>query len=366
MRIGILNSNKNIAYGSFNVFYENIKKSLLKFGDTVFEFNTFNELENFIMNNSLDITLSLGKYGFYSANGIEFYNLYGIPHFNWILDNPIKIGIDETSKNVFYIFIDNDFSKLCKLNNTKHLFLPLGSAICENQFYDKEIDIIFTGQVKDSESIYTEIHCLNTTEKNAVKNIIEYNISNLDNSFIDILNENLNSSFRNESLKKIFRISNSYIRSYKRELVLSNINSTNINIYGEVFSSKLLSKKNIKIHNKISYSELNNIVSKSKLSLNITPNFNFSCHDRIINSIALGSCPLTDYNNYLGSKFKDLESIVFYNYKDIYSLDNKISKIIDNKNYIDILNKSNRILKENFTWDKTIEKLRIFFNSKIS
>ena len=114
------------------------------------------------------------------------------------------------------------------------------------------------------------------------------------------------------------------------------------------------------------YSELNNIVSKSKLSLNITPNFNFSCHDRIINSIALGSCPLTDYNNYLGSKFKDLESIVFYNYKDIYSLDNKISKIIDNKNYIDILNKSNRILKENFTWNKTIEKLRIFFNSKIS
>lgn len=367
MNIGILNNNKDVAYSSFEVFYTNIMECLIQLGHSVFNFNSENELDEFLKKNFLDFTISIGKYSFYK-NGVPFYKYYDIPHFSWVVDNPIKIGVDLCSENIYYMFIDKEFGKVYDdLKTEKYSFLPLGTEVKEKSSnINKDLDILFTGQIKDSNKIYNEIKQLDLNNQIAINKIIDYMINNLQQSFIQTFCTIKNNfHIQHRDMEIIFRYSNSFIRAYKRKKVINSIRERKITIYGKVEDSDLLRNQNVELKGNIPYDELYKVFNRSKVSLNITPNFSYSCHDRIINSIAMGTCCITDKNNYIDTKFRDMESIVFYDYDNLELLDEKVNNVIETGLYYKIQEEGYKVVKNNFTWQVISKNLLDFVSEKL-
>lgn len=367
MNIGILNNNKDVAYSSFEVFYANIMKCFIQFGHNVFSFNSVNELEEFLKEKSLDFTINIGKHSFYK-DGVPFYKHYNIPHFSWIVDNPIKIGLDLHNKNVNYFFIDNEFGDLYNdLKFDKYRFLPLGTEIKKTFINaNKDIDILFTGQIKDSNKIYSEIKQLDSNNQIVINKIIDHMLNDLQQSFIQTFCT-IKSSFHmnDKDMENIFRYSNSFVRAYKRKKVISSIKERKITVYGRVEDSDILRKQNVEFKGTVPYDELYKVFERSKVSLNITPNFNYSCHDRIINSIAMGTCCITDKNNYITTKFRDMDSIVYYNYNNLDVLNQKLNNVIEKELYNKIQEEGLKVVKENFTWEVISKNLLDFVIEKL-
>jgi glycosyltransferase involved in cell wall biosynthesis len=367
MNIGILVNNSQIAYQAIGVFYQNISKTLSRLGHTIFEIFNIDEYESIHLKNKLDVTINIGKYNIFK-NNIPAYDFYGIPHFNWIIDNPIKMSIDLRSLNIFYVFIDKEFLRILEdLNKNRCLFLPLGTEIGRRvQNVKKENDILFAGQIKDSNSIYKDILGLNTLQKKAISQIVETTLEDLNQSFIKryikIINQN-KSQYKPEDKKNIFKWSNSYIRAYKRKLLMKNIKNNSLLVYGRIEDNEILKQRNITIKNPIPYYELLDLYSKSKISINVNPNFSYSCHDRILNSISRGSCCLTDKNEYLARYFIDMESILFFDYNDLDSLDFRLSEIFEKKLYGEICDRGLAPVKANFSWDVILPKLLNFIRA---
>ena len=354
MIIGIVINNTDVANHAIKSFYESIIESLKKNANILIVENIEMYSEN------IDFTIGIGRYNFYIDN-TPAYEYFKIHHYNWVLDNPLKLNLDTNSIYISHIMIDNEFNKIMKFNNN-NLFLPLGTNLpnklerAKNQ--KKENDVVFIGQIRNHNLILKDIKLLHLDIRSKVLKIIDKMCNNLNQSFIACFNNVIkNKNISSFDKKIIFKYSNSYIRAYKRYIVLNSIKDHTINIIGDVKNPLLHKKKNIIIYPPVPYSYLKHIYSNSKISININPNFNHACHDRIINSIAFGSLCLTDTNRYIDSFFKNKENILLFNYNNTNNIDETITVALENKNFIQMQKSAYCIVEKNFTWDNILLRL---------
>ena len=367
MRVGLIKNNASIAHEAIGEFLQEIHSNLSGLGHDVFVIKNSDDYLLLCQNKLVDLTIGIGKYDFHSHNR-PLYDAYKIPHFNWIIDNPIKMNLDLASDYVYYIFIDLQFfAVLGKYDIQRCLFLPIGVSVNEKNYAEKKIDVLFAGQIKDVKKLYGEIKNLPKPLRQSIQIIIEIIFFDPSQSFIDVFNIMVNhesSAYLDEEKKIIFKYANSYTRAYKRKLVINNIKNTNICIIGDVEDSQIQSQGNVKIYSPLPYRMLGKLYSHTKFALNISPNYSYSCHDRILHSVSNGACCVSDSNYILRLFFRDLVSIVFYDLNDLSTLDEKLNFLLASGDYKIIHKNGYNVVKSNFSWQKIVKILIAFIRTK--
>lgn len=351
MNILLIDNNFEGAYGSLNVFIREIQEELLLLKHHVFLSGSVDDSIRYIKENAIDFSLGLGKYNQFK-NGVPIYDLLRIMHYQWIIDNPLKIKIDNNSSYIKYIVIDKLFFSCLNKRYNKSLFFPLGVPSFHIRNYENQNrGIVFSGQIRDANKIYSDIseHYL----KKKIDNVIEHQIENLEKPYINILNYETN-NMTYEQKRQVFMFSNSYLRAYKREIVLSSIKEYPVYIVGENHNEKLGLKKNFTFFGKVNYRTAFKIMARYYFALNIEPNFNDGIHDRVLRSIQNGNMVVTNFNNFQNDLFKN--TLLYYQYSSIPDVIDSLSDI----HYEEIREKNRQaqlVVEREFGWNSIIQKI---------
>jgi hypothetical protein len=239
-----------------------------------------------------DFTLCFSKY-FYFLNDKPLYDIYSVPHYQWVSDNPLKIGIDLSSHFIHYIFIDKEFSLMADTVN-KPLYLPLGYLEGGELIPVSEpIDaVLIPCKIRNLEDIAAKIR-QTPHNKEIVEFLGQYNYGS---SFIKAF-KSYCLNHKVVDMEKFFRITNEYVRVKKRLAVVNNINSYKVYIVGEDFGNKLKCRKGVNFIHTRPYQEIGKLMNKFRFVINVDPNYHVCIHDRFIRTVSSGSCCITNYND---------------------------------------------------------------------
>lgn len=345
----VLGNNFTGAYGSLNCFIQEIVWSLEKMNHMVLLANSVSEAVKLYDNNDIDFSIGIGKYSYFKE-GQPLYDLYKILHYQWIIDNPLKLEIDTESMYIKYILIDKLFQYCTNQPSNPFLYLPLGIPNLHISIdVKKKYGIAFSGQIRDSNAIFAEITM--NKRKREIKNLLEILISDLDLLYILELKKSMG-GLNPCDRKKFFYLTNSFLRAYKREKVLNEIKDIPVIIIGENKSKILLKNNNIIMLGKVPYYDSFKIMSKYMFNLNIEPNFNCGFHDRILRCAANGSVVITNYGKMqqeiLGS------DAIYYNFSNLNMISNQILNLKKTK-IIEMGNGLAETVSYYFIWEKILE-----------
>ncbi len=345
----VIDNNFSGAYGSLNCFVQEIVCALKKMKQNVFFARTVLEAVNLYNNNNIDFSIGIGKYLFY-LEGQPLYELYKKRHYQWIIDNPLKVQIDTKSNYIKYILIDKMFQYCMGETKNPFLYLPLGipEFRMENNL-EKEYGIIFSGQIRDSNKIFGEISM--SEKKQEIIELLDRLTSNLDLLYIPELMVCLE-KFSLCEREKIFSLTNSFLRAYKREKVLNSIRDIPVFIIGENRSSVLSKNKNISMLGKVSYYASFKLMARYMFSINIEPNFSCGFHDRILRSAISGSVVITNYGQIQQKILKN--DVIFYNYTELDMIKNQV-KEMQKDEMIEMGKRLAKKISFYFAWEKILK-----------
>ena len=302
-------------------------------------------------NNEIDFSIGIGKYSYF-WKGYPLYDLYHKLHYHWIIDNPLKMEIDTVSSYIKYVLIDKLFSLCMEKVQNPVLYLPIGVPKTKsNSRIKKKNGIVFAGQIRDSNTLLKEIN--NSSNKTEIIKMLEPLMLNLDLPYIPELMKNVGGM--SPSIRKAtFALTNSFLRAYKREKVLSEIKEIPLTIIGEVRSKELLNKKNLTIVGKVPYYKSFEIMRQYRFSLNIEPNFNCGFHDRVVRSAVQGNVVITNYSKMQFDVWGN--AALYYSYSAIDRITNRILCLQENE-LEEMGDRLSQVTLLNFSWDRIIEFL---------
>lgn len=349
MNILLLYNNFDGAHGSLAAFQREILQSTKEIGSIFVSASAEQTLE-ICRKYKVDFSLGIGAFNQF-INGIPVYEVTGVHHYQWLIDNPLKMNIDTLSSRITYILIDRDFIYNLGSVENSPLFMPLGitEEVLSEIHRDKTEGIVFSGQIKNS---YEQYEALNSVfhDKRVRKFVDEYEGS-LKDSFERKFYDHFGGLPVKEQ-KEIFRPLNTYFRTIKRKEVLESIRDYPIYIIGEIYDEELCSKSNIHILSEAPYDVTWETISLYRYSLNINPNFHDGLHDRIIRSICCGTIPVTEDSAWCREIFG--KKILYYDFADMH-IEQDIAAFGETT-YLDLIHELRQMTK-NFTWSSLIKKI---------
>ena len=349
MNILLLYNDFDGAHGSLAVFQKEILRSMKETSCILVSASAEQTIE-ICRKYKVDFSLAIGVFN-QLTNGIPVYEVTGVHHYQWLIDNPLKMNIDIDSSMITYILIDRDF--IYNLGPVKNapLFMPLGilEKFPTEIHRDKVEGIVFSGQIKNSHEQYEALNSV-FHDKKAWKFIDEYEGSlkdSFERKFYDYFGD-----LPIKEQREIFRPLNTYFRTIKRKKILESIKDYPIYIIGEVCDEIIRSKSNIHILHEASYECTWETISLYKYSLNINPNFYDGLHDRIIRSICWGTVPITEDGAWCREIFD--KKLLYYDFDDI-QIEQNIAAFGETT-YLDLIHELRRETKK-FTWGSLIRKI---------
>lgn len=345
LNILLLNNNFSGSYNSNKFYYKEIEMELTRMGCNVFLVDTIQKAVDIYEKYRIDFSLCLGVYK-YEIEGIKLYDYYKIPNYQWISDNPFKMDIDYNSTFIKYIFIDYEFIRMTHEIKNEPLVLPLGCIKKEPHFnFTNKINgVLFPGQVRNIDNIELEIN--NSRFKMAINQFIaDYD---MDTSFIDAFTNFADSSGLSLE-KEFFRLCNSYIRAYKRIIVLKAIKDIPVYIAGQKQYNGF--SGNYNFLGEKSFYEIENLMSNYRYVLNVDPNYYDCIHDRVSRAINVGSVVISNNSKALCSQ-KGYSNT--YSFRDIQDI-NKLLHYTE-REYKDIHMKQLKFIEDSY-WDVSLKKI---------
>lgn len=358
MNILILYNDFDGAYGSLEVFQQELIYSITE-PDRVYISRSIGNTESICADVKIDFSMGIGE--FYQFSGdIPIYEITKVPHYHWLIDNPLKMNIDFHSTLITYILINRDFiynlGKCCNVP----IYIPLGFNTLNASIGDKDYGIVFSGQIKNV-SINKEDNIFQRSYGNRVRNFLDIYDCTHDVPFEKTFQEYFQEFSLNEK-KSIFRYLNSYYRALKRKKVIQSINDYPIYILGDVFDEEVRRQRNVFLVGKVTYAEVWNIISKYMFSLNISPNFSDSIHDRIIRSICCGTIPVSEEGEWCRSILG--ESMKYYSCENLAEIESLLINYTKDEYKRRIFDLRDRI--EQFRWGNIIQKIKEkFINNEL-
>lgn len=339
------------AYGSLNCYVQEMAAALRKKNIRVLVAGTVPEAVAAYENNEIDFSIGIGKYAYF-WKGHPLYDWYHKLHYQWIIDNPLKMEIDTGSSYIKYVLIDKLFSLCMEKVQNPVLYLPIGfPETNSDSSIEKKKGIVFAGQVRDSNTLLEDIN--NSSNKTEIMKVLEPLMVNLDLPYIPELMRNvgkLPQSVRQDT----FALTNSFLRAYKREKVLAEIRNLPLTIIGEVRSKALLNKANLKIVGKVPYYKSFEIMRQYQFSLNIEPNFNCGFHDRAVRSAVQGNVVITNYSKMQSEVWGN--AAIYYSYSAIARITDQILNLRETE-LEEMESRLSQVTSLNFSWDRVLEFL---------
>jgi outer membrane murein-binding lipoprotein Lpp len=114
--------------------------------------------------------------------------------------------------------------------------------------------------------------------------------------------------------------------------------------------------ENIVVHGNVNSRGCLDMISQSKISINVMPWFKNGAHDRVFNSMLNGAAVVSDPSIYLESCF-DKSSILFYDLKQLKTkegcekLGNDVKELLADKDRLEqMISNAYRICENSHTW----------------
>jgi Uncharacterized protein conserved in bacteria len=375
-------------YDVLKLFSDELGKGFEQIGVKVYFFDLFSDTESLTktfaeaISNGCKHAIAFNAYGYdLQIEGESFYNYYNLTFIAILVDHPlyhanrIKYKIDKkiiTCVDREHLKFVKDFLK----DSTPVYFLPHGgfsrsNTIIENA--NKRTDVLFAGSYSSPDNIFDNwkqyakhIRMYLETMSNELLNNEEETIYNVTCKYFG--NDFLNSE--KVTLLSIFRIMwevDKYVRAVRRTTCVTELVEAGIplTVYGDNWEKLKVNKtSNFIIKESVSFNYINYLASKSKIVLNVLPCFIDGSHERVFTAMLNGAVCVTDYSKYLAENFQDGKDIIFYKWKELDKLPQKITNVLNNSNQeIDI--KSAYCKAEQFhTWKNRAEALMDIIQSE--
>jgi glycosyltransferase involved in cell wall biosynthesis len=126
------------------------------------------------------------------------------------------------------------------------------------------------------------------------------------------------------------------IRLKKRDRLITFLAQEGIEI--DVFGSGWDAAKyqwapNVHIHDSVTYEEAHEIMSDSKIVLNVLPLFRNGSHERVFDAMLCRAVCISERNIYLSQAFKENEEILFYSFGQLDALPGIIRNVLANEDF---------------------------------
>ena len=227
-----------------------------------------------------------------------------------------------------------------------------------DKFEARPYDITFTGTYTDPIRIETAIKKLPNFLVENIKELID--MMQADSSLtiedaVETLARNEIYDYINSDLPlhtQTFYLADTYVRCVNRKNLVLALDKCQhkLDLFGGLWEELELNHSTI--HREIPFNLTFTIFAKSKLCVNIQPNFKAGCHDRVFSAQLNGAVSLTDPTTMLKSEYTDNENILFYNLDNIDAVTTKVDTALSN---LDELKKIAQagfdIASNNHTWD---------------
>ncbi len=365
---------KTVCYNSYLYFGDSLGAALSKLGHTVEYFkideDALDDLEKYI-GSSFDALIDFNSDLPRALMDDDSYFLDHIdaPFFDIILDHPLyhHDTLKNQLKNFHVVCLDSrhkDYIVKYYPHIQSVSVTPMTGELAFGQdsidwsnWEKRPYDIIFSGTYTDPTRIETAIKKLPDLITQNVFELID--MMKADNSLtieeaVDRLSENEFYDYINSDKPlhtQVFYLADTYIRCLNRKkLVLALDNCGHKpHLFGGLWEE--LELKNAVLHREIPFNLTFTVFAKSKISVNIQPNFKAGSHDRVFSAQLNGAASLTDPTTLLRQEYSDMNNILFYSLDDIEAVSEKVNSALLNPSELKkIAQEGYEIASQKHTW----------------
>ena len=370
----ILFEMKTVCYNSYLYFADSLGGALSSLGHEVEYFKVdeddLDDLEKYIgqtYDALIDFNSELPRA--LMDDDSYFLNHIDAPFYDIILDHPLyhHDSLKHPIENFHVICLD-DYHKKYIEKYYPHIksvtVCPMTGELAFGQdkidwdnFENRKYDIVFTGTYTDPTRIESAIHKIPKFLAENVYELIDLLLSDssmtIENA-VDILAENEIYDYINSDKPlhtQSFYLADAYVRSLNRKKLVQalDLSGHKIDLFGSLWDE--LNLKNANLHREIPFNLTFTIFAKSKISVNIMPNFKAGSHDRVFSSQLNGAVSLTDPTILLKGQYKDGENILFFSLNDMQTACDAVDDVLSNPDKLKkIAQAGNEIALQNHTW----------------
>ena len=160
-----------------------------------------------------------------------------------------------------------------------------------------------------------------------------------------------------------------YVRNYWRGKVVRTLVNAGIkvDVVGKGWEKleDVVHRENLIIHPQTDSLTCLEMISQSKISVNVMPWFKDGAHDRVFNSILNGAVCVSDTSKYLCEELSEGEGVCYYNLQELDKLPIKVKDLLQNENEMqDIVARGMTKVLDMHTWAKRAEQIAAWFEKK--
>lgn len=344
---------KTVCYNSYLYFGDSLGDALVKAGHEVEYFKVdedrLEDLENYIgqkYDALIDFNSDLSK--LFMDDDTYFLDHIEAPFFDVILDHPLyhHDSLKQKIKNFNVVCLDAKHKDYI-LKYYPHIKsvtvtpmtgeLAFGKdAIDWDNWESRPYDIIFSGTYTDPVRIETAIKKMPELIVENVFKLID--MMKADSTLtiedaVDILASNEICDYINMDKPlhtQSFYLADTYIRCVNRKKLVQALDesSYNLHLFGGLWEE--LNLKHAALHREIPFNLTFTVFAKSKISVNIMPNFKAGSHDRVFSGQLNGAVSLTDPTTLLLNEYSNNQSILFYDLDNIDAVTSQVDTALSN------------------------------------
>lgn len=312
----------------------------------------------------------------------SLYDLVNIPYIGALVDHPIyqmQTRLDNKLNKFIVTCLDKKHLKFLSEQYDENHFLvksfmtPGGSKSplskdeeLEEFESNRNIKLLFTGTFRGIPKKEWESY-ESKTLANIIDDMCDYVLANdyvlAEEAFEYVMEQrNIEFSYEQRNKMKLFimRVLKGYIASYKRYICLETLAKEGIpiDIYGLGWDEWALKYKNVKYHEVGTVENTLDILTKTRLCLNINNNFVAGGHERVFNSMINGAPVITDRSLFYDKAFEEGKDILTYSWTDLSKLPEKVHKYLNDTEALwNISQNARRKVQENYTWEHKAKQL---------
>lgn len=308
-----------------------------------------------------------------------------IPHVACLVDSPNRFFSLVKSPLNIIACPDRHFCQIFQEMNFSHVFfLPHAVSKATNPLLEAEplYDVLMLNSFIDYESIRAEWPAKYSP---ALAKVLEeaavMTMENTDLPYMHAFVQTLDHHLRGGKVidpqlldySSLLEDLESYVVGKSRVDLLKSIEDVSVHIFGSQ-SGKVTWKKylrnhsNIKIHPPVSFMEALELMKRTKILLNCTPQMKYGSHERILNGLACGAAVLTLETPYMREHFRDQDDILFFQLQNKAELNHKIQTYLANDDLRNhLVGKGRETVMRHDTWDHRakllIKELPVFLSA---
>ena len=293
-----------------------------------------------------------GEDGLYedSYEGGSFWNETGIPVYNMVVDHPLYYHKYMHLLPARYMQIAIDYNHIRYMNRyfsgVRCEFIPLGGTevnadgiIMPDKRYipisERPIEVIFTGNYTPIKNFDKYIAGFDEVSQEFYRQLVKETIARPDELIEDIFEEMLREDEPTDDELRAFMpnimFADLSARFYYRAKVIASLADAGVKIHTFGAGWDMLECKhpeNIIPAGSVFSQECLDMISQSKISINVMPWFKDGAHDRVFNTMLNGAVCVTDTSEYLLEQFKDGRDVLFYSLKNIDSMCQRVKELL--------------------------------------